>query len=308
MASFDFAALAAPLSADEPCGPDLDLEGDPDFLNFVARAEGLFPASFFTRDGEGNLQVFDRTTIDFASEFKNLDRFLETTRDLRLLTIYGRLLALNRDLPGFAACIEAVAVLIRDFWEEVNPKGEDGDYSLRGAVLQAFDDNPTVVLPLQHTPLVLSRRAGAISYRSVMVATGEVKAREDEGAIDRGTVDRAFADAELDDLKGTAANLRKIVDATATIQVTSIEKAGYDQAVSLDKLPALAGKMLQTVEAAIGARDPAAVPASSAAASEAGGPAPSGAAAPLVSSGIPAGRVASARPSIVSSGWNRPPK
>lgn len=294
MATFDFASLAEPLSAESPCGPDLDLEGDPDFANFVARAEGVFPASFYTRDSEGNLQVFDRSTIDFAAEFKALDRLLGETRDLRLLTIYGRLLALNRDLPGFAACIDAVAVLIKDHWADVNPRGEDGDYSLRGAVLQALDDNPTVVLPLQNVPLVLSRRAGAISYRSIMVANGEVKARDDEGAIDRGTVERAFAEADLDDLKSTAASIRRIVDATATIQVTSIESAGYDQAVSLEKLPPLAAKMLAAVEGAIAARDPGAVASASPGAADASGAATSsfGVAGPAIMSGIPVGRIA----------------
>ena len=294
MATYDFAALTEPLSADEPCGPDLDLEGDPDFANFVARAEGVFPASFFKRDDEGRLQVFDRTTIEFASEFKALDRLLGTTRDLRLLTIYGRLLALNRDLSGFASCLDGVAALIRDRWDDVNPKGEDGDYSLRGAVLQAFDDNPSVVLPLQHLPLVLSRRAGAISYRSIMVANGEASARDDETSLDRGTIERAFAEAELDTLKATAADIRRIIDAAGIIQVTSIEKAGYDQAATLDKLPALARKMLAAVEGAIAAQDPSAAPSSMADAAEPGSDAAPSAAGsiPSVASSVAAGRIA----------------
>ena len=259
MATFDFQRLTEPLSSDAACGPDLDLEGDPDFLNFVARAEGLFPASFFTRDSDGKLQAFDRTTIDFASEFKTLDQLLGSTRDLRLLTIYGRLLALNRDLPGFASCLDGTAALLRDHWADVNPKGEDGDFTLRAAVLQAFDDNPSVVLPLQHIPLATSRRAGAISYRTIMVASGDAKPREDETPVDRGTIDRAFAESDVEALKGTAGNLRRILDAAKTIQLTSIENAGYDQAVTLDKLPALAQKMLETLEAALAARDPGAV-------------------------------------------------
>jgi type VI secretion system protein ImpA len=295
MATYDFAALTQPVSADDPCGPDLDLEGDPDFANFVARAEGLFPASFFKRDDEGRLQVFDRSTIDFASEFKALDRLLDGTRDLRLLTIYGRLLALNRDLAGFAACLDGVAALVRERWAYVNPKGEDGDYSLRGAVLQGLDDNPSVVLPLQHLPLVLSRRAGAISYRSIMVANGEVNARDDETALDRGTIERAFAEAELDSLKSTAANLRKIIDAAGVIQITSIENAGYDQAANLDKLPALAKKMLAAVEEAIHARDPSATPSGSPKADEPSSDAPPSmpAGGSSLPSAVPAGRIGS---------------
>src|SRR5437667_11670242 len=35
------AALCSPLSKADPCGPDLDLAGDPDYLNFFAQTEGL---------------------------------------------------------------------------------------------------------------------------------------------------------------------------------------------------------------------------------------------------------------------------
>ena len=42
-ASSEPAALA-PISPDEPCGPDLDLAGDAEFLNFLAATEGALPA------------------------------------------------------------------------------------------------------------------------------------------------------------------------------------------------------------------------------------------------------------------------
>jgi hypothetical protein len=36
----------APVSPEDPCGPDLDLEGDGEFLNFIAATEGQLPANF----------------------------------------------------------------------------------------------------------------------------------------------------------------------------------------------------------------------------------------------------------------------
>jgi type VI secretion system protein ImpA len=61
MASIDFAAVALPLSEADPCGPDLDMEGDPAFMNFLAKAEGLLPASYFS---------FERSSIDFDGELR----------------------------------------------------------------------------------------------------------------------------------------------------------------------------------------------------------------------------------------------
>ncbi|MGH6811877.1 MAG: hypothetical protein ACREDM_05845 [Methylocella sp.] len=48
MPRIDVAALANPVSENDPCGPDLDGLGDVDFLNFVTLAEGLLPSEFFT--------------------------------------------------------------------------------------------------------------------------------------------------------------------------------------------------------------------------------------------------------------------
>jgi type VI secretion system protein ImpA len=40
------AALTAPLAGADPCGPDLDAEGDPGYLNFFAQAELILPSSY----------------------------------------------------------------------------------------------------------------------------------------------------------------------------------------------------------------------------------------------------------------------
>ncbi|MDB5512035.1 MAG: hypothetical protein JWR08_1518, partial [Enterovirga sp.] len=290
MAAFTLAEMAQPVSADEPCGPDLDLAGDPEFAQFLARSEGIFPASFYTRDSDGVLHPFDRATIDFNAEFRALEPLLETTRDLRLLTIHARLSVLNRDLKSFATGMEVIATLLREHWDDVHPRGEEGDYTLRSAILQALDENPTVILPLQHVPIAEGRRSGSLTYRAVMIAYGEAKAREGEPALGRADVDRVFQETDLDDLKTTSARIRTIVDAGAAIQVTSIEKAGYEQAVTFEKLPDLAAKMLGVVDAAIAARDPTAPQAltggpAPAAAGPGSAPHPGGGAAPAAATG-----------------------
>jgi type VI secretion system protein ImpA len=249
MAGLDFAALSRPVSDSEPCGPDLDLAGDPNFLNFMANAEGLLPESFFT---------FDRASVDFGSQFAALGTLLSETRDLRLLATCAKLLVLDRDLDGFTACLEAVASLLEERWDEVHPRVEDGDAGLRLAPLQALDDMPTVILPLQYTPLVQGERQAAISYRSVMIASGEVKARPGEQAFDAGAVDKALNDADLAMLIGTRDRLAALRDALRRIRAVTAERAGYDQAVNWERLPALVGKMLALVDGVVVKRDPSA--------------------------------------------------
>src|ERR1041384_4651401 len=103
MAEIDLAKLTSSISEAEPCGPDLDALGDADYMNFMAKAESLLPASFFGPDGKpfGGLQI-GGTAIDFAGERAAMQPFLAQTHDLRLLTILAQFCILSRDIDGFA--------------------------------------------------------------------------------------------------------------------------------------------------------------------------------------------------------------
>ena len=111
-----------PISADAPCGPDLDQEGDADFLNFMAATEGQLPASFFS---------FDRKTIDFPAAFAAAEPLLKRTQDVRLYALLAKLAILNRDLAGFAKWMATIASLLEVRWDDVHPRGEDGDFGAR---------------------------------------------------------------------------------------------------------------------------------------------------------------------------------
>ena len=70
MPTVDFESLTKPVSAEDPCGPDLELSGDVDYMNFVAGAEGMLPKSYFGKDKAGNEgRPFDRTSINFEAQF-----------------------------------------------------------------------------------------------------------------------------------------------------------------------------------------------------------------------------------------------
>src|SRR5882757_10846549 len=174
MAAIEFATLAGAVSDEAPCGPDLDFDGDPDYMNFIARTEGVLPVTFFSGP-EG--KPFDRTSIDFDAEFIAIAPLLERTRDVRLLALLAKLLILNRDLAGFVGCVGLVDTLLKERWDEVHPRGTDGDFAIRMAALESLDDMPPVVFPLQYLPLINHRRLGPLTYRAWMIATGEAKPR-----------------------------------------------------------------------------------------------------------------------------------
>jgi type VI secretion system protein ImpA len=300
MASVAFAALAAPLSQDDPCGPDLDLDGDLDYMNFMARAEGLMPAAYFARDDEGKLTLYDRARdhqpIDFAAELAQTARFLALSRDIRLFALAARLNALNRDFAGFCDCVAAVSTLISERWDTVHPRAEAGDLTARMIALQTFDDMPTVILPLQHIALATSRRYGAIAYRNKMVAANEVAtADEGETPMSATTIAAALDDADLPTLIATRDRVAALRDALGRISAVAIEQTSRSQAVSFDRLGPLAQGMFAFLDGAIGRRDPSAKAAAgpAAAAAPAGGDSATGEGA--VAEPRPVGPVASVR-------------
>src|SRR4051794_23502891 len=108
MAALNFAEIASPLPGDDPCGPGLDLEGDAAFMNFMAGAESGLPDAYFKTDhNDGLLKPFDRAQYDFKGQLAAIGGLLKRTRDLRLLALAARILALDRDLDGCSRCLDA---------------------------------------------------------------------------------------------------------------------------------------------------------------------------------------------------------
>ncbi|HEX4767932.1 MAG TPA: type VI secretion system ImpA family N-terminal domain-containing protein [Lichenihabitans sp.] len=246
----DLDALRRPVSAESPCGPDLELAGDPVFMNLLARVEGLLPESFF---------AFARSSIDFDAEITAIGNILERTRDLRLLTLTAKLCVLNRDAAAFIDCVDLIASLVTERWADVHPMVVDGDASLRGAVLLTLDDLPSVILPFQHAPLAESRRAGTISYRSQMIAAGEAKRRDGEETPDAAAIEQALAEIEMPALVGKRDGIRRLATALDRIKSTWIGNVGFDDAPSFERLAPLTDKIGAFLDKAIVRRDPSAL-------------------------------------------------
>jgi|SRR5215468_1469787 len=230
------AALCAPLSEADPCGPDLDFDGDPDYLNFVAQAEVLLPASFFSpEDG----RPFDRTTIDIQGQLESLQRLTARTRDLRLLILQARLHMLDRNLAGFAQSITAIAYLLERYWEAVHPRIEGGDLAMRSATVSALD-MPTVIFPLQYAPLFEARRVGAVTYRGLMIAMDEVQPRLGDSKLEVGPLMEAVSTADAAVLTPARTSLSTLKSSLEAIKTAFLSNG---HSVDLKSLPELVGKI-----------------------------------------------------------------
>lgn len=257
----DLASLTQPIAADDPCGPDLDAVGDVQYLNFFAGAESLLPMSFFeVVNANGERGRFDPKAVDFAGQFAAARPLLARTRDLRLNLLLAKFSILNRDLDGFLYCLRATNLLLREQWEAVHPRGEDGDYALRAVTVEAIDVFPTVINPLQFLPLIENRRHGNLNYRAYQIAQGEIPAGDaDADGLDLATIERIVGETDLDTLKATSARCSAVAAEIAGIKATWREKLISGQPISLDRVSGLVNGMAAWLAGLVALRDPAAI-------------------------------------------------
>ncbi|CAH1660468.1 ImpA_N domain-containing protein [Hyphomicrobiales bacterium] len=254
MTALNFAELSKPVSAEDPCGPDL--EDDLDFMNVMARLEVALPASYFRRDDDGRQVAFDRTSIEFPAAFADIGKLLARSRDLRAFVLAAKLTILNRDVAGFAACLSAMADILGSEWEAMHPRAMDGDHIMREVALQGLDELATVVLPLQHAPLFTSRRIGAFAFRSQLVASGETRLVEGEQHPDAGTIQAALGEAEPDDLTRVLGQIEMAREALARLRAIWLEKVGVDHPLGFPRLEGLLEQIAAFVGAAVTRRVP----------------------------------------------------
>lgn len=257
----DVTSLTQPIAPDDPCGPDLDAAGDVQYLNFFAGAESLLPMSYFeVVNANGERGRFDPKAIDIAGQFAAAQPLLARTRDLRLTMLLAKFSILNRDLDGFLSCLKATTLLLREQWEAVHPRGEDGDYTFRAVTVEAIDVFPTVINPLQFLPLIENRRHGSLNYRAYQIAKGEIPAADaDVDMPDLGTIERIVGETDLDTLKAVSARCSAVAAEIADIKSVWHEKLNSGQPISLDRLAGVANGMANWLAALVTARDPAAL-------------------------------------------------
>ena len=262
----DDSAALPPVAPDDPCGPDLDLAGDLEFMNFMAATEGQLPS--------GSYYAFNRDSIDFPAALQTAEMLLRRSHDLRLLVMTAKLTILNRDLRGFAHWLAVIAWLLENHWNNANPRADQGDHAARLWQLATLNDAPVVVMPLQYAPLLETSRDGAFTFRAHLVAIAEAKPRVENrvnafGETETGVqetltsasaIDRILKTVELDRLAATFKTLQGIGAALTSIAAATAEHVGFEDALSFNALAPLVQRMTDFLQAALAKRDPSLAP------------------------------------------------
>lgn len=233
--------IIEPISEEQPCGPDLDME-DMDFMTFMAELDGKMPTRYFS---------FDPSTINFPEQYEQIDGFLDKALDVRLLIPLAKLKILQGDIDGFVEALEATHAVLKAHWADVHPA--DDFIDLRMALLSTLDDLPNSVLPFQHATLFRSRRAGPITLRKWQLANGDVSAREDEEMVDGGTLLSEIGAADADEMKAIIEKMERGRDAINGIRTVCISEGDFDSAPTYERLPQAFESIIEMISKGTGA-------------------------------------------------------
>ncbi|MEJ6402993.1 type VI secretion system protein TssA [Yoonia sp. 2307UL14-13] len=296
--SFDW--LSEPVSADAPCGPDLEATDDTAFVDYYFEAESRMPERYFMPGIKGPDDeftpgtLFDQKSISHASEKKTITELLKRSRDLRLLSVLARLMVLAGRLPDFADAVDGMALVLETFPEDVHPK----DPSERRGAIEELNGSSAVIIPLHYINL---SGPGEVSFRRYTVANGGAEPREGEVGLNSGAMlSELAAPGNRKNVESAHAALSKAAQALARITSACL-KMEQPFTPDLSKAQAAIADLQGLIQngrsdlAPWGADAPPAeeapveeaAPAADAAAPEAGPAIPAPAAAPVAPSSVP---------------------
>jgi len=229
----ELAELDRPVSADHPCGQDLE---DTQLL-----------ASFDTFRLFGQSVPLPPETDWREIKVKSLEA-IQKSKDLRLL---GHFAAAALRIDGWAGYFGSVGVAarwIKTYWADVYPH-VDEDAILRKNALNCLSDLMAVLDGVRRMPIVKNQQLGSISLRDVDLATGEMAPTEtDTAPANAAQVAAVFAAATLEELQDLKARIETGTADLKAIDAAMVAFGGVQASPNFDLLL----KMLARVDTLLG--------------------------------------------------------
>ena len=242
------------ITPEEPAGPNLEF--DPDFIELERAAQGKAEQQYGTLIVPAEEPVWK----DVAAQATEL---LARTYDLRVLAHLTVARLHQQGLPGYAAGLAVTRAVLQTRWSSVHPvldPEDDNDPTLRSNALLRLAEPARVLRVVRDIPLARSPRAGAVSWRDVAVAAGQMEPDPGKDKLSEATIQGAFRETD----PAALAALREAV-AAAIADVKAIPavfdtEAGYGTGPELGELSKLLGEIVKTIDRYAVAPDDAPVP------------------------------------------------
>ncbi len=264
-------SLLQPVTADTPCGADL--EYDPAFLELERLSESK-------PEQQMGDTIVPAQEPDWKEVVGRATELLAKTRDLRVAAKIARGLLHMEGFPGLADGLKLMQGIVQSFWDGFYPKldpEEGNDPTFRVNILMGLCDGPAFMDRIRTIPLVSARSFGRFSLRDLAVASGELPPPADGQPPSTATIDGAFTECPIPELRATADAIGSALASLKAIESFVGQQVGVASGPNFSKLTALLGSAEKILTAQLARREPAAVEGSGAAGDAADGPGGAGA-------------------------------
>lgn len=235
MSLIDVKSLLSEVSDEAPCGDDL--EYDPEFGELERVVQGKPEQQI----GDTLIPAQDADWPDIVNKAVNL---FARTKDLRVTIYLIRALIHTEGMTGLSDGLAVIQGLLENSWDTVHPQldpADDNDPTLRINILASLCDPDAVLHSVRETILVKSVVLGQFSLRDILITTGKLSlpAGSSEEPIDISTINGAFMEADLEDLRSTSNAIHQSIESLISIESFLMEKVGAMQVTDLSALPEL---------------------------------------------------------------------
>ncbi|RMO00553.1 ImpA [Pseudomonas cannabina] len=232
----DVPLLLAAVSANFPCGDDL--EYDPDFLQLE-------------RDAQGRPERVMGDSIQPAEppQWRAIEQssvaLLQRSKDLRITHfLLQSALALD-GVAGLGNVLTLISELLKQYWADIYPQldaDDDNDPTVRINALSGLTCDTNIRL-LRESVLIRSRAFGTVSLRAALSASG-LQSFADE-TLTADTLSAALRDSDPEQLDATRGALSEARSAAEFIERFVSEQVGSAQGVDLSPLKQLLRQTMQ---------------------------------------------------------------
>lgn len=229
--AIDIGALVAPLSEEEPSGPDL--YADPVRQQIEAAFERSISADSVGGDD-----------IDWGETVKLILAQAEQTRDLWLATYLMRAAAQQQKFETLCDAADWLAALSSERWADVHPQLDEVGFIGRKAPCESLTRIGEFLGPLREVPLIAHERLGSFSG-------SDFERFVDEGAGADGFGQfRALVEATpVEELQNILAQVDRLVDAIQRTDQIFTENAEGDSATNFEPTYQALDKIRRAVKA-----------------------------------------------------------
>ncbi|MBC3373245.1 type VI secretion system protein TssA [Pseudomonas sp. SWRI92] len=223
----DVPLLLAAVSANSPCGEDL--EYDADFLRLERDSRGQPERSM----GDSILPAEPPEWRSIQQQSLDL---LQRSKDLRITHFLLQSSLALEGIPGLARVLTLISELLKQYWADLHPRldaDDDNDPTVRINALAGLTSDVTIRL-LRESILARSRTFGAVSLRAAANASG-LQSFADE-SLGAEQLAGALLDSDPEQLEVIRAALLEARSAAEAIEQQVSDQVGSAQGVDLGPL------------------------------------------------------------------------